>query len=115
MQALIDQGICVFCSPHVDGRAIHATRHWVAIFNDFPYEGTERHLLLIPRLHVTTLLDLPGEARDDLWDALFDVAWGEPHFSLMSRNGDPRHTGGTVEHLHIHVITANGAVRARLG
>lgn len=117
MQALIDQGVCLFCPPHVDARVVRRSDHWVAVANDFPYAATSDHLLLIPTEHVTSVLDLTPEAQVDLWNLLYDIAAPLPHFSLFVRNGDAEFTGATVAHLHLHVVVAatTTGIRVRLG
>lgn len=114
MAALQADGVCIFCP---DGLAasgqevLHRTAHWSVTPNGFPYEGTLLHLLLIPGAHVTDMLSLPDDARQDLWAAL---GWVRDTFALGYygfgvRNGDSARTGGTVRHLHAHVIVADPA------
>ena len=74
--------------------------------NEYPYAGTRLHLLLVPHAHVPDLLDLDDAARVDLWTALDQVraTYGLTFYGLGSRNGDLRYTGGTVEHVHLHLL-----------
>jgi ATP adenylyltransferase len=77
--------------------------------NRFPYRGTGTHLLLVPDEHVSDLVDLTPEAQRDFWAAL---AWVREHhglayYGLGVRNGDPRFTGGTIRHLHVHVVVGD--------
>lgn len=104
MAALDEAGICLLCP---DGTPpLHNTAHWQVRANDFPYSDSHRHLLLAPHAHVTSPLDLDEEQRADMWTAL-DWARTEYDFrdyELRARCGDPARTGGTVAHLHMHVI-----------
>lgn len=114
MEQLAEQGICIFCPPHVDGRGETTKRGlWQVSLNEYPYEGTERHLLLSPRRHVTSLMMLTSAEEIDFWEALH-VMFGSDHFSLWVRNGDTRYTGATIEHLHVHVVTSDGSTPIRV-
>ncbi len=111
MRALEAAGSCLFCPETVAAREdqLHVTRHWTVLPNDFPYRGTKLHLLLVPTEHVNDLVDLSPEAQADLWPTL---AWARDSYALSyyglgARNGDPRYTGGTVEHLHLHLIVGD--------
>jgi ATP adenylyltransferase len=103
MERLIEQNICLFCEPEA---AETETSHWRVLKNDFPYEGTERHLLIAPKTHTGSLLHLTADAWDDVRAAISTAAEGLSHFSVITRTGDPHYTGASVEHLHIHVVAA---------
>jgi len=111
MARLEAAGVCLFCPGTADGQdiGVHFTDHWQVRPNVYPYDGARLHLLLVPDVHVTSLLDLPVQVQDDLWAAL---AWVESRYMLTSwtvaaRNGACCDTGGTIEHLHLHVIVAD--------
>jgi len=64
---------------------------------------------MIPDDHVEDLVDLSPEALSDFWVAL---AWARNqyspgHYGLGVRNGDPRFTGGTIRHLHVHLVVGD--------
>ena len=55
---------------------------------------------------MTDLVDLSPAAQQDLWVAL---AWardehGLDHYGLAARNGASEFTGGTIRHLHLHLL-----------
>jgi ATP adenylyltransferase len=112
MTALEAAGTCLMCP---DGIAAHgfpvvvATEHWNVTPNDYPYPGTRLHLLVIPREHVTDVLDLSPAAQADLFTALGQVRdqFGLSHYGLAMRCGDCRYTGATVRHLHGHVLVGD--------
>jgi len=89
-------------------------RYWLITPNDYPYEGTSLHLLLIYKKDVR----LPSETAPQAWPELRQhIAWIEKTYkvkggSLLMRFGDPSMTGGSVHHLHLHVIVG-GKRRAR--
>ncbi len=110
MRRLEAAGVCIFCPDQLeadpDQRVLHRTVHWIITPNKFPYRGTRLHLMLVPYEHVTDLVDLSPEAQQDFWAAL---AWVKDHcglsfYGLAARNGDSEYTGGTVRHLHVHVL-----------
>jgi diadenosine tetraphosphate (Ap4A) HIT family hydrolase len=110
MQALEAAGVCIFCPQHLaadpNQRLLYRTDHWSVTPNEFPYKETRLHLLLVPDEHVTDLADLSPAAQQDFWVVL---AWVKLHFGLSfygiaARNGASEYTGGTVRHLHVHVV-----------
>lgn len=123
MARLESAGICVFCPQHLaddpDNPVLQRFPHWTLVRNRYPYKGARDHLLLVPDDHVTDLADLPPEAQQSFWPAL---TWTRDHFAsthygLGARNGDCRLTGGTVRHLHIHLLigeTASGQAPVRM-
>ena len=115
MLRLEADGICIFCPEHLaedaEQRIIHRTAHWTVTPNEFPYRGTRLHLLLVPDEHASDLLDLPAETQQDFWNAL---GWVRSHhelsyYGLGARNGDCECTGGTIFHVHVHVIVGDVA------
>jgi ATP adenylyltransferase len=113
MRRLEREGICLFCEPHllVDPaqRVIHRTKWWSATPNRYPYRGTKFHLLLVPAPHVSDFLELPDEALADFWRALLWIrrTFALEYYGLGVRCGDCQNTGGTIQHLHVHVIVGN--------
>lgn len=106
-------GICLFCPEHLDGpgreRVVHRSEHWTVTPNEFPYAGTKLHLLLVPRQHVDDLCDLSPDAQSDLFVALSWVRehYGITYYGLTARNGDLRYTGGSIYHLHVHLLVGD--------
>ncbi|MFB9239387.1 HIT family protein [Plantactinospora siamensis] len=106
-------GTCLFCPDELERDAeqqiLHRTAHWTVTPNEFPYAGTRLHLLLVPHAHVGDLLDLPAAAQAEFWTVLGWVRdrYGLAYYGLGSRNGDPGRTGGTIEHVHLHVVVGD--------
>lgn len=113
MVGLESEGVCIFCPEHYgrnSGKVILLeNKSWSVAANDYPYTGTAHHLLLLPHEHVTSMLDLSTVSRGDFWDILdlVDTSYGLTYFGLASRNGDPRFTGATINHLHVHIIVGD--------
>ncbi|AZS86050.1 HIT family protein [Streptomyces griseoviridis] len=114
MERLDRAGVCLFCPDviraHEKQQIVAETGHWIVTPNEFPYAGARLHLLLIPKEHVTDLVELSVPARADLFEALRWVkdTYGLDHYGLGARNGDSRFTGGTIRHLHLHVLVGEG-------
>lgn len=108
MERLGDQ--CLFCDADDDDwPVLHRTEHWTIAPNGYPYAGTRHHLLLVPVEHVTDLVDLDAATHADFWTAL---AWardelGLTHYSLGARCGDCALTGGTIAHVHVHLVVGD--------
>ena len=123
MRRLEADGVCIFCPEHLDADPeqviLHRTAHWTVTPNKFPYADTLRHLMLVPDEHVTDLLDLSASAQADFWTALGCIRehHGLTYYGLGARNGDCRYTGGTIAHVHVHVIVGDpdgGPVRFKV-
>ena len=113
MERLERERRCIFCPAALEDdparEVLHRTRYWRVTTNQYPYAGTRLHLLLVPTSHVDDLLDLDEASRQDFWTAL---DWLREHhelefYGLGVRCGDCRFTGGTVRHLHVHVIVGD--------
>ncbi|HUZ38600.1 MAG TPA: HIT domain-containing protein [Streptosporangiaceae bacterium] len=113
MRRLDAAGICLFCpdalARHARQRILFRTRHWAVTPNEYPYQGTSLHLLLVPDQHAAGLLDLAEDVRQDFWVALDTVAREHQlsHYGLGVRNGDCRYTGATIAHVHAHVLVGD--------
>jgi ATP adenylyltransferase len=113
MARLEADGVCIFCPGPLRAdeaqEVLWESDSWTVTPNEFPYAGTAHHLLLIPHEHVEDLVDLSPSAQAGFWAALtwvrehFDLR----HYGLAARNGDCRFTGGTISHVHVHVIVGD--------
>jgi ATP adenylyltransferase len=110
MEELEAAGICMFCPQHLtapdEQPVLQELEHWIITPNRFPYLDTELHLLLVPREHVTDMADLSEAAQLGFFQTL---AWIRQkyelrHYGLAIRNGDCARTGGTIRHLHAHLV-----------
>jgi ATP adenylyltransferase len=113
MEKLIAEGICAFCDEHFedfhDNPVEFRTEHWIVSKNDYPYERTTLHLLLVSRKHVMAFGELSPEARADFMEAIAEIEkrWKLPSYAVGIRVGEPERNGGSVEHLHAHVIVGD--------
>jgi diadenosine tetraphosphate (Ap4A) HIT family hydrolase len=65
------------------------------------------HLLIIPRRHTTSMLELSQDEAKDLWELIRRGietlrSLGYQNYSLLLREGD--NTGKSIPHLHYHLI-----------
>ena len=110
MRSLEAEGVCIFCPEHA-GRwqrepVEHTGEHWYVTRNDFPYEGAAAHYLIVARRHVSSFEELPDEAGAELWRIRRELAGrlGAVSFATVERSGDMRFNGGSVAHLHVHMV-----------
>jgi ATP adenylyltransferase len=113
-------GVCKFCPQNL----LHEARHqvylveesWVVVHNIAPYKGSSLHLLMVPKRHVRDMLDLSLDELSAFWRVLgklkldFDLR----DYGIGIRNGDPSVMGGTVAHLHAHIIVGNARDALRM-
>lgn len=110
MEELEAAGVCVFCPEHVAEHQRepieHTGRHWYVTKNHYPYEGTAAHYLIVSRVHVVSFDELPDEAGAELWSIKRALkARLEPAaIATVERSGNMLYNGGSVAHLHIHLV-----------
>lgn len=110
MRRLQAAGVCLFCPATLatdpGQRVLRLTEWWTVARNRYPYRGTAQHLLLVPAVHASDIADLPLAAKAEFWDVLDWVKqeFSLDHYGLGVRCGDCRFTGGTIEHVHIHIV-----------
>lgn len=113
MEDLAARGVCAFCPKHFEQEHREPielrTKHWVVTKNDYPYDNTKHHLMLVPHEHVSTFSELSTDAQHDFADTIVAVEkkWELNHYAVGMRSGDMRYTGGTVEHLHAHIVVGD--------
>lgn len=113
MEDLKDRGVCAFCLEHLDQEHREPiefmTEYWVVTKNDYPYKRTKLHLLLLAKEHVKTLADLSPAALRELPEAIVAIEkkWKLTSYAVGIRSGDMFYNGGSVEHLHVHIVVGN--------
>lgn len=113
MKDLAKRGVCAFCYANIQTEQREPieleTDHWVVKKNDYPYEGTRHHLMLIPKEHVKTFGDLSVAAQQDFAHTIpkIEQQWKLTSYALGMRSGDFRFNGGSVEHLHAHIVVGD--------
>ena len=101
---------CIFCEiseGRRPSRSVHSDDQLVAFHDARPQAPT--HVLVVPRRHVTSLMDLePGD--DGLLGAMVrrardlarELGLGERGFRLVMNCGDD--AGYSVYHIHLHLL-----------
>lgn len=96
---------CPFCHKR-DAEIRHQNAVGFAFLDSFPISNG--HTLVLPRMHVASLFDLPAEEQAALWQLVLEVRQQlQMEFQPAGFNigvNDGQAAGQTVEHAHIHVI-----------
>lgn len=114
MEDLEARSICIFCPEHIreDSSPIEIeTDHWMVKKNTFPYKNTSLHLLAIPKDHVKTMTELGKATRLGFFDVLqqCEDQYSLKSYALVIRSGDMEDNGGSIAHLHAHIIVGDTA------
>ncbi len=110
MEELERGGICVFCPEHVAeyhrNPVEYSGEHWYLTRNGYPYEGAAAHYLIVARRHVSSFDELPDEAGAELWQIRRELKaqLAPAAIATVERSGDMRFNGGSVAHLHVHLV-----------
>ena len=101
---------CIFCSiinHEAPGYIVFEDEHCIAFLDTTPlFEG---HVLLLPKQHVETLMDLPAELIEPLFanakrlSAAVQTAMGSQGIFMANNNI----VSQSVPHLHIHIVPRN--------
>ncbi len=113
------EGVCPFCPKYFkkyhDAPIIKETDKWLITKNDYPYEGSKLHLLLVHKKHIENVSELSPKAAQEL---IHLTKWAEKEFKmkggiLLMRFGKPEYTGATITHLHAHVVVGEKEGKGR--
>ena len=100
---------CLFCkvvSGELKANLVYESPAAVAFLDKYP--ATRGHVLVIPRWHAPTLLDLPDEHVEGLFKAVKEVqakvarAFQPIAFNVGWNHGQA--AGQHVHHLHVHIL-----------
>ena len=113
MKMIQEKGFCPFCPEHVSKSQLRPVikqgKYWHIRKNRWPYKNTRVHLIVIYNTHVEKLSEINPEASQELFEL---AKWVEKEYKIAGgglclRFGDFRLNGGTVLHLHTHIIAAD--------
>lgn len=113
MKTAQEKGICPFCPDHFSESELRPVikqgEYWHLRKNRWPYKNTQIHLLAIHNTHVEKLSEISPEAAKELFEL---AKWAEDEYQIVGggiglRFGDIQINGGTVLHLHAHIIAAD--------
>lgn len=103
-------GNCHFCP---EGFVSHSSpviitgNYWFVAGNDFPYEGSEHHYLIVSKEHVTEIEQIRLNALFELHSQIIPKLkqkLGVDGYSLFVRVGNMKRTAATIDHLHYHFV-----------
>lgn len=113
MDIIQKEGFCPFCPEHTAKSelmpVIYQGTHWHIRNNRWSYRNTRIHFLIIHNSHVEKLSEISPDAAQEFF---YIVKWIESEYQIAGgaiglRFGDFLLNGGTVLHLHAHLITAD--------
>lgn len=113
MVQLKKDGVCFLCNKNFtkyqDTPILREKKWWVVRKNDYPYEGSKIHLLLVYKKHTDSIESINPEGMVELFDHL---RWVRKKFkikgsTLIMRFGDSSYTGATITHLHAHLVSGH--------
>lgn len=109
---IADHGVCPFCPEHLakyHKNPIEEKRYWLVTDNMYPYKPTLNHRLIILKEHIEHVKDLSAEA----WTELHLICKEESEKrkieggTFFLRFGSTKFTGGSVTHIHAHIVQSN--------
>lgn len=127
MEQIVKDGVCPFCTPHLakyhHEPTLWENQDWLVTRNDYPYEGTRLHLLIICKHHLERVRDIDINAWMSFGEA---VRWANKYGkikggALVMRFGDGAYNGSSVRHLHAHIIVGakkgknTGSMKIKVG
>ena len=110
MRTIINAEHCPFCLENLHKYhkqpILKEGKYWLLTTNQWPYQNTKIHLLLIYKTHVETLGELDPAAGVELLEF---AQWAEKEYAipgggLAIRFGDTNYSAGTVAHLHAQLL-----------
>ena len=90
-------------------------KDWFVTHNAYPYKGMSLHLLLVHKKFITSIEQISPDGWKSFHELIqvitkkFNISSG----SFFMRFGDTIKTGGTVTHLHAHIMVADGGPHDR--
>lgn len=114
MRKIAEDGVCPFCAEHFKKYnpkpILKETDYWFLTENMSPYKGTKHHFLFVYKpAHITMPSEMTSGASTNLFE-LIDWVLAEhkiPGGAFFMRFGETKYTGGSVAHLHAHLIVGD--------
>jgi ATP adenylyltransferase len=110
MQQIIDADHCPFCLENLEEYhkvpILKMGQYWFVTHNQWPYQHTKIHLLIILKEHKEDLSELDPAVGQELLEL---AKWGQQEFhipggGLSLRFGETDYSAATVKHLHAQLI-----------
>lgn len=110
MENIAEAAHCPFCRENLakyhQQPILKEGKFWIVTTNQWPYEHTKHHFLLIYKVHALNLGDLSPAAGQELFKLVAELE-KDCQFKgggLAMRFGDTDYSAGTVNHLHVQLI-----------
>lgn len=103
---LMNRPECPFCQPLPRERIILESVTCIAFLDGYPV--SEGHTLVVPRLHVRSIFELPDHVQQEIWGQIrlvrahLDAKHRPAGFNVGLNDGQA--AGQTIGHAHIHII-----------
>ncbi len=100
---------CIFCSiveKQIPSKVVYEDDKFLAFLDIAP--GSKGHVLIVPKVHAETLMDLPDEYASSILPLAKKIALGMQKtlrfkdFNIIQNNGPL--AGQSVGHYHMHII-----------
>lgn len=127
MEKMEADGVCLFCREHIETYHREPIEEegdfWLLTKNDFPYEGTEIHYLIVYKPHIQHLAEVEPAAWNEFGELIRTLhkRLPLPGGALFMRFGDTDYNGSSISHLHAHIMVGAPhteeaeAIRVKLG
>ena len=112
MKRIKEEKVCPFCPEQLEKfhkkPILKENYFWLLTENQWPYNNTRIHLLVIHKKHAEKISDLSKGAWEDLGSLM---SWAEKKFKITGggfgmRFGDPKSSNATVQHVHAHLLSS---------
>lgn len=112
IQKIQEDGVCPFCVDNLKKyhkNELIETEYWWVTDNMYPYKPVKNHRLLIHKDHISHVNEISNKAWIEMQNILneetkkLDIKGG----TLIMRFGETRFTGGSVSHLHAHIVQSD--------
>lgn len=110
MRDILAADHCPFCEENLKtyhkAPILKEGKYWTLTENQWPYDHTKHHFLLIYKQHVTNLSGADAEAGRELFELIqwLEQTYDIPGGGLAMRFGDTDYSAGTVAHLHAQLL-----------
>jgi diadenosine tetraphosphate (Ap4A) HIT family hydrolase len=113
IEEIAEHKVCPFCNENL--KKYHKNpiliegKYWLATNNLYPYKNTLHHVIFINKEHIEHIEEVQAESWYELHSQIKQIAKERKikGGSFLLRFGDTNFTGGSVSHLHAHLIQSN--------
>lgn len=91
---------------YIEQEILFQTKYWHISQNRFPYEGAEKHFLVVATGEVYRLEDISAEMWADLREVWIRLVreYGLDGGAMVFRFGNPAKSGASLTRVHCHIV-----------